>query len=95
MSYSTIATCVNDQAFLGRVNACVAQEQLARDEPVSPSAYLQPMSWAVASASDVEAAYESALAANNPNPGGDESVITDGMILSHVQANWVSPAPAP
>jgi hypothetical protein len=43
----------------------------------------------------VESAYASALAANNPNPGGDESVITDGMILSHVQANWVSPAPSP
>jgi hypothetical protein len=48
--------------------------------------------WAVASANDVEAAYASALAAENPDPGGDETVITDGMILAHVQAN-LPPAP--
>jgi hypothetical protein len=48
--------------------------------------------WPVSSATDIEAAYESALAAHNPNPGGDPSVITDQMILSAVQAN-MPPAP--
>jgi len=46
------------------------------------------MAWAVGGAADVEAAYASALAADNPDPGGDEAVITDQMILSNVQAHW-------
>jgi hypothetical protein len=40
----------------------------------------------VSAASDVEAAYASALAAGNPDPGGDPAVITDAMILAKVQA---------
>ena len=92
MSYTTISRCVADQAFSNRVTACTAQEQVARREDVEPGSHA--MLWAVASASDVEAAYASAVAANNPNPGGDESVISDAMILSHVQANWpATPAP--
>jgi len=94
MSYSTITTCVGDFAFQSRVTACVAQEQIARDEPAIPSTILPPMLWAVASASDVEDAYAYALNTGNPNPGGDETVITDGMILAHVQANWPA-APTP
>src|SRR5262252_2781927 len=88
MSYSTITHCVNDQAFTSRVTACIAQEQLAKGEVPSPWGFTSSFAWAVASASDVEAAYAYALAAQNPNPGGDETVITDEMILAHVQANW-------
>ena len=36
----------------------------------------------------MEQAYEYAVNAGNPDPGGDPAVITDGMILSGVQANW-------
>jgi hypothetical protein len=43
--------------------------------------------WPVSCATDIEAAYESAILANHPNPGGDPSVITDQMILSAVQAH--------
>jgi len=88
MSFSTVAQCVRDQAFTDRVTACVAQEQIARGETAAPVAILSDLVWNVAGASDVESAYASALAGENPNPGGDESVITDGMILSHVQATW-------
>lgn len=88
MSYSTVSTCVNDTAFVARVNACVVQEQLAKGEVADPGPLQYEITWAVASAADVEQAYASALAGENPNPGGDESVITDSMILSHVQANW-------
>lgn len=98
MSYSTVATCTKDQAFLDRVTACIAQEQDARGEvsPTSPPNWVaQTLVWPVAGASDIEAAYASALAANNPNPGGDDAVITDQMILSAVQANWPQPAGAP
>jgi hypothetical protein len=72
--------------------SAIAQEQQSKGGPVAPNLYLEEIRWAVASASDVEAAYSYALDANIPNPGGDESVITDGMILSSVQANWPASA---
>jgi hypothetical protein len=83
MSYNTITQCASDQAFVSRVTGAAAQE--GAFDPYTASNHLR---WPIAGAQDVEAAYASALAANNPNPGGDESVITDGMILSNVQANW-------
>jgi len=88
MSYTTISACFNDSAFIARVRACVAQEQIAKGVAPEPEAMLPSMVWAVAAASDVEQAYAYALTAGNPNPGGDESVITDAMILAHVQASW-------
>jgi hypothetical protein len=83
MSYNTIALCADDEALLARITACAAQE-----DAYDPTLAAYNMRWDISTASDVEAAYASALAADNPNPGGDEGVITDGMILSNVQANW-------
>ena len=83
MSYNTINECANDQAFIGRLTAAAAQE-----DAVDPIGAAYTLRWPVSTASDIEAAYASALAGGNPNPGGDESVITDGMILSAVQAAW-------
>lgn len=80
MSYNTIYRCAHDQSFMARVEACCAQEN-----EITPNASMFKVVYPVATAQDVEAAYASALASENPNPGGDESVITDGMILSHVQ----------
>lgn len=86
MSYATINRCAGDQAFQGRVTACCAQEGAT-----DPNAAMYQLIWPVSAASDIEAAYASALAANNPNPGGDETVITDQMILSNVQGNLPAP----
>ena len=88
MSYATITRCAYDPSFTSRLQAAIAQEQVAKDEPVNPAMLSTELAWATAAASDVEAAYASALAAGNPDPGGDEAVITDGMILSNVQAHW-------
>lgn len=97
MSYSTIATCAADESFAVRVEAATVQEawnnpanagnDYARNVRLSV-ANARAMTYPVAIATDVEAAYASALAAANPNPGGDEAVITDGMILANVQAKW-------
>jgi hypothetical protein len=97
VSYNTVAACTRDAAFQARVQAAAAQEAwnnpgvadtefavAVRESPGEGARLL----WPVALSSDVEAAYASALAAANPNPGGDEAVITDGMILAHVQGNW-------
>lgn len=83
MSYSSIFACAHDPALLGRVTAAAADEGSAE-----PDRHASQLIWPVSAASDIEAAYASALAAGNPNPGGDEAVITDQMILSAVQANW-------
>jgi hypothetical protein len=81
MSYNTINRCANDQAFQSRITACAAQEGA-----VEPSGAMYKLIWPVSTRTDIEAAYASALAAQNPNPGGDEAVISDQMILSAVQA---------
>lgn len=96
MSYSTLAQQVLDEALYSRVNAAAQQE--ARENPnVADSelaARIRAASnngadyfiWDVSLATEAE--YASALAAENPDPGGDEAVITDNMILSAIQANW-------
>lgn len=82
MSYATINRCAGDQALQGRVSAACAAEGRTADANTA----MYEVIWGVAAASDVEAAYASALASDNPDPGGDETVVTDPMILAHVQA---------
>jgi len=96
MSYSTIARSSTDQALASRVIAAAVAE--AWNTPNGDTGYGadvkassengRRMVYPVCIASDVEAAYASALAAGNPDPGGDEGVVTDGMILANVQAKW-------
>jgi hypothetical protein len=83
MSYATINACANDVAFQNRLTACCAQEGAN-----PPATVMYEVLWPVSTASDIAGAYEFALNSNNPDPGGDETVITDHMILSAVQANW-------
>ena len=82
MSYASINRCANDASFLGRITACIADEGNS-----SPYEDTERLRWVVAAADDIEAAYESALTGDNPDPGGDPAVITDAMILSAVQAH--------
>lgn len=82
MSYTTIHQCANDEEFLARLAACAAQE--GHENPDYAASVL--LRWPVASASDIAAAYEYAVNADNPSPGGDPTVITDQQILSAVQA---------
>lgn len=83
MSYNTIWASVGDEALRGRITSCIAQES---DVGADPYALFLQVQWPVVTATDVEQAYAYGLAAGNPNPGGDEAVITDSMILSHVQS---------
>lgn len=97
MSFSTIHQSTQDQALADRITAATVQEawnnpaamssEYGRNVRRSPANALLAV-YPVCIAADVEAAYASALAAGNPDPGGDESVITDGMILANVQAKW-------
>ena len=95
MSFATLNTAIFDTALQQRTNSCAQQE--ARENPELMTTELAArirsamfggqdiFIWDVAIATEAE--YASALAAGVPNPGGDESVITDGMILSAVQAS--------
>lgn len=92
MSYNSIWTSIADTALTGRITAAIAQEV---DPGQNPYAWLPSVQWLVVTAGDIEDAYAYALGAGTPNPGGDETVITDGMILSSVQAALaVLPTPA-
>ena len=88
MSYATIAKCVNDNEFTQRVVACFSQEG------GNPNNMPNDLLWDVAGKSDIEQAYGYALETANPSPGGDETVITDQMILSAVQ-EIMAPPPLP
>jgi hypothetical protein len=84
MSYKTINLSFQDEALVGRITACCIQE---KHEPLT--AAIQ----AVCTAADVEDAYEFAITSENPDPGGDEGVVTDGMILGVVQSFFNPPGP--
>jgi hypothetical protein len=96
MSYNSLAQQTKDEVLLGRIKSAANQE--ARNNPNvagTPAAdriinngigALDVFTWPVCLNTEQE--YASALAADNPNPGGDEAVISDGMILSAVQASW-------
>lgn len=91
MSYKTISISAEDQSLFKRVEASAAQE----GEWQNPGFWVSQHIWAVCSANDIEEAYAYALSVDNPDPGGDEGVITDQMILSAVQYLMHPPAPEP
>jgi hypothetical protein len=70
-----------DADLQNRVAACAAQEQ-----PTEPRAWMYTYILAVCAAPGWDAAWASALASGNETPGRDPAVITDGQILSSVQA---------
>jgi hypothetical protein len=81
MGYWDIASMARDADLAARVQACAAQEVDG-----------DPYQWQSANMLDVcaspgwDAAWASAIAAGNENPGRDPAVITDGQILSAVQS---------
>lgn len=97
MSFNSLDAASKDQSLQDRTIACV-QEQARENAELVDTAYAAlvranpaegiQMIWPVAL--NTEAQYESALAAGVPDPGGDESVISDGMILSAVQTSWIA-----
>jgi hypothetical protein len=104
MSYATMSQSSRDAALTDRITAATVQEawnnpaladNAYADNVRRSSANANVLWWPVVIASDVAAAYASALAAGNPDPGGDPSVVTDGMILGNVQAKWPDDEPEP
>lgn len=70
-----------DGGLIMRIGACVATEGIS----LNPTAWADTHRQRLVASPGWAAAYESAIASENPAPGEDEAVITDGMILSAVQ----------
>jgi hypothetical protein len=94
MSYLTQNEIANNRTMLNRVAQAAAQENLGSDP--DRWTYENRRDWAAAPGWD--AAWESYKASHPPvegeeplDPGLDEGVITDGMILSQVQSMKPTP----
>lgn len=85
MTYLTQNEIANNRAMLDRVAQAAAQENAATD----PDRWTYDNRRDLAAAPGWDAAWESARVAHpeeDYDPGSDEAVITDGMILSQVQS---------
>ena len=91
MSYATIAQCAKDRAFLDRVTACIGKYP---NYTMHPEPMAESIIWTVASDPDIEREYAKAMTKKNTNPGGDETVVTDEMILAAV-GPLIPPQPVP
>lgn len=80
MSYSTLYALAKDPDFIERVTACAALEGITQADK-----WADDNRWLMAAQPGFDDAYAYAVAFNNPAPGKDAAVITDGQILSAVQ----------
>ena len=92
MAYSSVVEMASSQSILSRVSACVAAEG-----EHNPVVWAQANIWAVVSAPGWQEAWDYAQSTatdeQNPDTGRRPAVISDGMILSSVQAVRAAPAP--
>ena len=80
-TYLDISAVSESPSMQRRVSACAAQQ----NAPGDPWAWMWDNRLGWAAAPGWGAAWASAGAAGNPDPGADPAVITDGMILTQVQ----------
>lgn len=80
-TYAAIAAAAASQSLRSRVAACAAQQGVTE-----PESWAYRTCWAWAAAPGWGAAWASAQAAGSPDPGADEAVISDAMVLSQTQA---------
>jgi hypothetical protein len=81
MSYNTVADIYDSMSLRRRMYAAAAEEH---KEP-NPTEWVDVNAWALASSPGWEAAWDSAVAGGITDPGAEDGVITDGMILGAVQ----------
>ena len=87
MAYASIAEMSEDVALTRRIAGCIATQDYTPPQGIynTPLAIADVIKWRCVGQPGWAAAYEYAVNSNNPNPGADEAVITDAMILSAVQ----------
>lgn len=89
MSYRSVADMAESYSLIRRLTAAAAKESIT-----DPSGWVSLYRYEVASQPGWDAAWDSAVAGGVEDPGNDEAVITDGMILSGVQAVVAANQPA-
>lgn len=94
MAYSDQALLSQDNDFIFRVSACAAVE-VDLTPPDQPQQWAVENVWFIAAAPGFADAYAYAIATGVSRPGNDPSVITDGQILSAVQARESQLEPSP
>lgn len=93
MTYNAIAAAAQDQHLRMRIAACIAQETPGRSE--HPITLADQIQWRVVAAPGLADAYSYAVLTEIAEPGKDESVITDAMLLAAVQPLVAQPEPEP
>lgn len=88
MAFYDIALLSADNDFIARTRACATTEGIA-----DPLQWTSEYIWQMAATPSFGDKYASALASGIQYPGRDQSVISDGDILSAVQAIVNAPAP--
>lgn len=86
MSYIVQSKIASDMYMQQRVAQCAAQEGIVADAGLDPDFWAASWKRTWAASPGWDAAWASADAAGNLNPGMDEAVITDAQILSQVQS---------
>ena len=96
MSHESLYQCSQDGSLQHRVTAAGQKEVLANPQfgntyyggqlKQFPGHAITWFMWPISV--DYEAQYASALAAGNPDPGGDPAVISDANISAAVQTHW-------
>jgi hypothetical protein len=89
MTFFDIARLADDADFQRRVAAC----RVGEVPNVDPWQWVNNNRWAMAGQPGFGDAYGYAILNDNPNPGSDDTVITDAMILSAVQALMAAELP--
>lgn len=82
MSYESIAQAAVSVSLRSRIAGCVAQEDSSGAHPLIVTDQIQ---WRCCAEPGWGEAWESALAADNDDPGSDPGVIPDAWILTAVQ----------
>ena len=84
--YLSVSQMTQSSSLSQRISACAAVEQTSGNPPAGdPETWTWEHRWDWASTPGWSAAWDSAVAGGVDNPGADDTVITDGMILSRVQ----------
>lgn len=86
MAFSDIATLSSDGDFIARTRACAATEGVA-----DPVAWSNEYQWQMAATPGFGDKYASGIVNGIERPGNDPGVISDGDILSAVQAIGIDP----
>ena len=81
MSYLTQSFLADDINIRRRVTACAVMEGIAQ-----PDVWAYDYRWQLSAQPGWVAAYKDAIDEGVESPGANEAAITDGMILSAVQA---------